>query len=237
MHGKGGSPTGLMSPLVQYLQEQGFVVLSLDMPWSGRRTYNADVAAAQVQVEEALNQLRAKAVTRVFLAGHSQGGVFALHLGGVLPVDGVIAIAPGGNVGSPIYAEKIGADRARAKEMLDAGLGAQVESFGDYEGSKGTSRVATSAANYWSWFDPQGAMNQERALRAIPASVPVLYLAPTQDYPALSRNNPYLFSLLAKNPLTRMETPVATHLQAPRDTAPRVSQWIQEVMRSLPVAP
>lgn len=234
MHGKGGNPAGLMTPLVQHLEEQGFMVVSLDMPWSGRRGYNAEVAAAQAQVDGALNQLRAKGATHVFVAGHSQGGIFALHLGGVLTVDGVIAIAPGGNVASPIYEEKIGADRERAKAFVDAGQGAQIASYGDYEGGRGVFRVTTKSDIYWSWFDPQGAMNQERALRAIPAQLPVLYLAPTMDYPALLRANPGYFSLLPKHPLTRWATPSTSHMQAPRDAAPLIAQWISEVMRATP---
>ena len=71
-------------------------------------------------------------------------------------------------------------------------------------------------------------------MRAVKPGLPVLYLAPTMDYPVLVRLNPGYFSLLPKHPLTRMETPVASHMQAPRDTAPQIAQWIAEVMRATP---
>ena len=38
--------------------------------------------------------MRAKGATRLFVAGHSQGGLFAVHYAGQHKVDGVIAIAP-----------------------------------------------------------------------------------------------------------------------------------------------
>src|SRR4051794_919699 len=82
MHGKGGSPTRFVSELASALQDQGVLVANLDMPWSGSRNYDVDTAAAEKQVQEALDGMRAKGATKLFVAGHSQGGIFALHVGG-----------------------------------------------------------------------------------------------------------------------------------------------------------
>ena len=103
MHGKGGSPTGYVSGLAAALEQKGYVVANLEMPWSAKREYDADVDAADREVDAALASLRAKGAGKVFVAGHSQGGLFAIHYGGGHPVDGIIAIAPGGNVANPIY--------------------------------------------------------------------------------------------------------------------------------------
>ena len=74
MHGKGGSPTARhMTPFVTGLESKGFLVANLEMPWSGRREYDVDVAAAEQQVTAALNELRSKGAKKVFVAGHSQG--------------------------------------------------------------------------------------------------------------------------------------------------------------------
>ena len=58
---------------------------------------------------------------RIFVAGHSQGGVYALHYGSTHAVDGVIAIAPGGNVGSPAYRKEVGASVAQARSLVADG--------------------------------------------------------------------------------------------------------------------
>ena len=123
MHGKGGSPSKHVAGLAAGFEARGYLVANLEMPWSGRRSYDAPVAAAEDQVESALAELRAKGAVRLFIAGHSQGGLFALYFGGRHPVDGVIAIAPGGNAASPGFREKLGASVARARELIAAGKG------------------------------------------------------------------------------------------------------------------
>lgn len=230
MHGKGGAPDSrVMAPLASALEAQGVLLRNLEMPWSARRGYDADVASAEAQVAQALAELKAQGAQRLFVAGHSQGGLFALHLAALWPLDGVVALAPGGNVGASIYAQKLGAERDHAKALVDAGQGDSSAVFADYEGSKGVTPVRTRADWYWSWFDPLGAMNQELALRAVRPGTPVLYVAPTQDYPALRAANPGFFALLPPGPFTRFEQPVSSHLQLPREAAALVLAWLLEV--------
>ena len=82
MHGKGGSPQRLVLELAKGLEAKGFLVANLEMPWSGRRNYDVPVAKGEEEVETALAGLRAKGAKKVFVSGHSQGGVFTLHLAG-----------------------------------------------------------------------------------------------------------------------------------------------------------
>ena len=44
MHGKGGTPTKWVEPLASGLEQKGYLVANLEMPWSGRRDYDEDVA-------------------------------------------------------------------------------------------------------------------------------------------------------------------------------------------------
>ncbi len=228
MHGKGGRPDGLVAELAVSLAGRGMQVRNLEMPWSGRRNYDVAPEAAEAEVAQALEELRRSGAQRLFLVGHSQGGLYALHLGARLSLAGVVAVAPGGNVAANIYEQQIGAHRARARELVAAGRGAEVQSFADYEGSKGTNEVRTRADVYWAWFDPAGAMNQERALRALPAQLPVLYVAPTGDYPALRRVNPGLFALLPSQPLTRYLQPDTNHARAPMFAREAIADWLIE---------
>jgi predicted esterase len=82
MHGKGGSPTKYVSELASSLEGKGYLVANLEMAWSGRRNYDVSVSAAEKEVELALASLRSKGAQELFVAGHSQGGMFALHFGG-----------------------------------------------------------------------------------------------------------------------------------------------------------
>lgn len=229
MHGKGGRPDRYVSLLAEGLERRGFMVANLEMPWSGRREYDADVATAVEQVTAALNELRAKGAKKVFVAGHSQGGVFALHYASRQPLDGVIPIAPGGSVDSQVYRQNVGSAVDRARKMVADGKGGERGEFLDYEGSKGVSTVHTTAAIYLTWFDPDGAMNQGKSSRALPAALPVLYIAPRNDYPGLIRIKSSMFGALPSNPLTRMADIDSDHLNAPRNSIDEIARWIAEV--------
>ena len=229
MHGKGGSPSKHVAELASALESKGSLVANLEMPWSGRRHYDAPVAAAEAEVETALGELRRKGATRLFVAGHSQGGLFALYLGGRHPVDGIIAIAPGGNVASPSYREKLGGSVARARELIAAGKANQPAWFLDLEGSKGTYAIACTPANYLSWFDPDGALDESRAVRAVDPKVPVLFIAPQGDYAPLRNSKQAMFTALPANPLTRLYEPDASHIEAPSASIEEIARWTAEV--------
>jgi len=229
MHGKGGLPDGLTLELAVFLESRGILVANLEMPWSSRRDYDGDVAAGEKQVADALDGLRARGAAKVFIAGHSQGAVFALHLGGKLPVDGVIAIAPGGNVGSAVFREKLGGHVQQAATLIAQGKGAERHRFSDYEGSRGVTPLTATAAVYHAWFDPEGAMNQMDAIRRLDARTPVLYIVPTSDYAGLLKVKQPMFDALPRNPLTKLYEPGANHKQAPTASREEIARWIAEV--------
>jgi len=229
MHGKGGGPTGLVSSLAEGLERKGYRVANLQMPWSGKREYDVSVAAAEQEVSAAIDRLRSDGAARVFLAGHSQGGVFGLHYAAKHPLDGLIIIAPGGNVGTRFYQGKVGASVDGARSLVASGKGDERGEFADFEGSKGISTVHSTAAIYLTWFDPDGAMNQMNSTRALPASLPVLHVAPTGDYPALTRVKQTMFKALPGNPLTRLYEPNADHRGAPAASLEEIARWTAEV--------
>ena len=229
MHGKGGSPSRLVSGLAAALAQKGFLVENLEMPWSGRREYDVPVDAADKEIEAAFEGMRAKGASKFFVVGHSQGGIFALHYAATHPVNGVVAIAPGGSVASPVFRKEVGAAVERARKLVEEGRGGEKTRFVDYEGSRGTLAVFAPAASYLSWFDAEGAMNQVKSSKAMSPQVPVLYVAPTNDYPALSRSKEAMFAALPSNPLSRMVEPVSSHLEAPAAARDPIAGWISEV--------
>lgn len=229
MHGKGGAPTKHVADLASQLQSQGFLVANLDMPWSGRREYDVDVAAAEAEVETAMAALRKAGAQKIFVAGHSQGGLFALYFGGKHAVDGVVAMAPGGHTGNITYREKLGDTVDRARQQLASGKGQEKQPFQDFETARGIYPVVTTAHNYLSWFDPEGAMNQAKALKALPATLPVLWIAPTGDYPGLLKVKQQMVDALPKNPQTRVLEPTTSHLGAPSAAVPSIVEWTRKV--------
>ncbi len=231
MHGKGGGPGKHVAELAASLERHGFLVANLEMPWSGRRKYDLDVCAAEAEVEAAFTSFRQKGVSKVFIVGHSQGGVFAFYFGGKHHVDGVVAIAPGGNVGSPFFRNKLAEPVELARRLVAEGKGDEKYRLSDYEGAKGIFPVVSAPAVYLTWFDPEGAMNQSLAMGSIKPDTPVLFIAPTNDYPDLVRTKHAMFGLLAKHPLTTLYEPNSTHLNGPTASAQKIEQWIDVVIK------
>jgi pimeloyl-ACP methyl ester carboxylesterase len=229
MHGKGGSPNRFIHDLASTLERNDILVANLEMPWSGKRHYDADVAAAEKQVQEALDALRTKGATRLFVAGHSYGGTFAFYLGGRLPVDGVIAIAPGGASEARVVRIQLGDSLAQARKFVAEGKGSQRVELSDYEGSRGTYPITTVPAAYVTWFDPEGAMNQGKSLKALKPDMPVLYVSPSDDYPGLLKGRSTISGSLPRNAHTRRYEPSSDHLNAPRNSADEIVKWVRLV--------
>jgi alpha-beta hydrolase superfamily lysophospholipase len=230
MHGKGGSPTKHVSDLASSLKGDGYLVANLEMPWSGSRNYDVGVGDGVKEVETALAGLRGQGAQKVFVAGHSQGGLFALHVGGKVAMDGVIAIAPGGNVASKDFRGKLGEYVEQARAMIAEGKGDEKTRFYDYESSKGVYPITTTPAIYAGWFDPDGAMNQSSAAANVGFNVPVLYVGPTRDYPGLVRIKRTTFAALPENSLHRLYEPDASHLEAPSASREEIVRWIGDVL-------
>ena len=227
MHGKGGSPTKHVAELASFLEDKGYLVANIEMPWSGRRDYDVDVGAAEEEVEAALAELRRKGAKKLFVAGHSQGGLFALHCGGTHAIDGVVAITPGGNVANQIFRQNLGESVEQARKLVAEGKGDEKTRFLDFEGSRGTSPVISTPAAYFSWFRPDGAMNQSIASKRV--KVPVLFIAPTGDYPGLRRIKQRMFDALPRHPLTKLYEPDSTHLGAPSASRDEILRWTSQV--------
>ena len=229
MHGKGGSPAKHVAELASALRKKGILVANLEMPWSGRRSYDGNVSTAQRLVELALNSLRDKGAQKLFVAGHSQGGLFALYLGGKIVVDGIIAIAPDGNVANSTYREIPGSYVELVHELIDGGKGEEKAYFCDYEGSRGTFSVYTAPAAYLSWFDPDGAMNETKAVINMNPDIPVLFIGPTNDYPGLLKVKQSMFDSLPRNQLSKLYEPNSSHLGAPSASVEEIIQWTEAV--------
>jgi pimeloyl-ACP methyl ester carboxylesterase len=234
MHGKGGSPAGSVAKLARGLEAKGYLVESLDMPWSRRRDYDVPPDRAEEEVVAALSALRAKGAQKVFVAGHSQGGGFALHLAGKIAADGFIAVSPGGDVGNMVFREQLGGTVAQARQLVAEGKGDQRTNLQDYEGAKGKYPIETTPALYLAWFDAESAMNIQRAARAAKPEIPILWIVAKNDYPGLRRTMIPLFEKLPRHPLTRLYEPNSDHLGTPAAAVDEIVRWTNEVAKTSP---
>jgi pimeloyl-ACP methyl ester carboxylesterase len=228
MHGKGGQPGKYVDQLASAFERAGFQVANLEMPWSGRRQYDVSMSGGVDEITQALDAMRAKGARKVFVAGHSQGGLFALHYAGLHRVDGVLPIAPGGQVDVPSFVDKLSSHVEKARQMVDEGRGGEKAAFADFEGSRGTNVITTTAAIYLDWFDPKGA-HTTVAYKRVKEGTPVLYVAPVRDYPGLIKSKHQNFGGLPPHPKTRMYEPDSEHLNAPAAAAEEAIMWIRQI--------
>jgi len=232
MHGKGGSPNKFVNGLADALAEKGYVVANIEMPWSKNREYDVDTVAADAQIDKAIADLRAKGAQKVFVIGHSQGGAFAIHYASTHKVDGLVPIVPGGNPGSRLFRAKLGKMVNKARKLVEAGKGDEKTNLKDFEGSKGYFSVYTTPKIYLTWFDPEGAMNYGNAIQNISKDLPVLFVEATDDYPGLRKFNMNVYDDLARNKLTRLYEPNASHIGAPDASIGEIEKWTTEVANS-----
>ena len=230
MHGKGGLPTKHVAELASGLEAKGHQVANIEMPWSGNRNYDVDTAGAEAEIDQALTRLRAKGASRLFVAGHSQGGAFAFYYGSKHAVDGIISIAPGASTASPVFREKLAESMEEARKLIADGKGGETARLQDFESSKGTYVVVCKPDNYVSWFGPDGAMNMMKSIRNMRPETPVLLVVPKNDYPGLLKFKQATFDALPRTPRTRLYEPDATHTGAPAASRDEVSRWMMEVV-------
>jgi dienelactone hydrolase len=234
MHGKGGMPARHVSDLASSLAEKGYLVANLEMPWSGRRNYDVPIHAAEGEIESAFAALKSKGAQKLFIAGHSLGGQFALYFGGRQRVDGVIAMAPGGSVSSPILRKELADSLAQARKLVADGKGDEPTSLRDFEAARGAYRIHTVPSAYVTWFDPDGPMNMSFVTGNMSSQIPVLFVVPTNDYPILLKTKQAVFGALPRHPLTRLYEPNASHLGAPGASVEEIARWITEVVNAKP---
>lgn len=230
LHGN-GHPTKNIESLASYLKSNNILVSTPEMPFSSNRDYDKSVEDAVAQVNEAISRLKEQGANKIVISGHSKGGIFALYYATQNPVDGLIAIAPGGSSASKELWKKIGDSIKKAKKMVKSGKGDKVSSFKNYEGTQGVIPINTTAASYFSWFKKKGAMNSKRSARNLSSEVPVLWIVPTNDYKGLRKFNTEVFDLLPKNPKTKFIQPSADHKSAPIKSKDEILAWISEITK------
>ena len=145
MHGKWDRPPTAVTDLARVLGSNGYIVVTPEMPWSGQRLYDVDYPAALVEIEAAVQSLRARPVRRVIVAGPSFGANAAIaYAGSGRELDGVIAIAPGHVPDVSGFRNTVASSVERAKAMIAEGKAAGQADFTDL--NQGRTRTIRTTA-------------------------------------------------------------------------------------------
>ncbi|HWR05070.1 MAG TPA: alpha/beta fold hydrolase, partial [Humidesulfovibrio sp.] len=230
LHGKYGAPDRHISGLAASLREAGHLVATPEMPWSKRRAYNAGFLEALAEVDRAVLELRAKGATAVVVGGHSLGGNAALAYAARYPgVAGVLCLAAAHTPDIGRQLEVSAASVIKARELVAAGKGDTRASFTDLNMGK-PHEMIISAADYLSYYDPEGPAVMPRSAALLKAPVPILWVAGSRD--PLSRPGPgYAFERAPAHPLSRYVVVEADHLDTPEASTALALEWLKVLAR------
>jgi esterase/lipase len=224
LHGKSGSPSRHVPSLVSALEAKGYLVSVPTMAWAGTRMYDATFDQAMAEIDREADALRRKGAKWIVVAGHSMGANAALGYGASREsVHGVIALAPGHAPESATFANRLGADVKRARELVAAGKAKAQQSFSDVNQGRAFSVMATPEA-YLSWFDPEGTAVMPKSAAALKQSTALLVVEGSRD--RLARGRGYIFDQAPAHPKNRFVTIDADHLEVPTVAIDEVAGWL-----------
>lgn len=228
MHGKWGNPGNVMR-LADTLQGSGYLTANIEMPWSGRRAYDAGAAGFVAEIDTAIQALRDKGATNIILIGHSLGAAGGLHYVTRKPVDGFIAIAPGHAPEGERLAAMFAASVAKAKAMVAKGEGDEKSWFDDFNTGNRSKQVSMAAKVYLDFFDPQGPMNFTANIGKILPGTNFLWLAPTGEEPGLKGLTARAMSLMPATVKFQKIEIDAGHMNALDRSGEVVLAWIRDL--------
>ena len=227
MHGKWGGPRFLdgfaraMAPACE--------AKSIEMPWSGRRAYDAGYPAALQEISAQIKAFRAQGYRRVLLAGHSFGANAALaYMAEIGDADGIIAMAPGH---SPRYMYDSGMVRSAVNEARAAAAGGRAEDkvkLNDM--NQGQRRDFNLPAQILlSYFEPDGWGHMPATAARFKQAVPFLWVIGNTD-PLFAAGENFAYAKAPPHPRSRYLVVTAGHKDTPEVATAQILQWVQQTI-------
>ena len=230
LHGKQDEPPYAVQPLAAALRAAGHLVETPEMPWSLRRDFDAAHEEALAEIAEVANGLRRRGARRIVVGGHGLGGNTALAFAASgAQVDGLLLVAPAHVPESPDFARPVAADVNRARELVAAGNGAGRALFHDTN-HRSWRPVSTTAAIYWSYYNPDGTAAMSRSARGLRHPLPVLWVYGSRDVLRIE-GGALFFDLLPPHPLSRRESLWTPFGGTPRAAADVALEWLKLIER------
>jgi pimeloyl-ACP methyl ester carboxylesterase len=225
LHGKGGSPTSGIEGLTEALRKEGALVETPELPWSGRRIYDATYDQAMAEIDLAVQKLKWAGANKIVIAGHSLGANGAIGYGARREgLAAVIALAPGHLPEAWALRIRTKGAIARAKKLVADGKGDVPGSFPDLAQGLPFSVRATPNV-YLSMFDPEGPAVMPKNAAAM-GNVPFLWIVGVGD-PIFLHGKDYAFDLGAKNPKSRYVVIPGLHLTTPFQARRTIIDWLK----------
>lgn len=228
MHGKWGNP-GQLGAFAGSMERSGYLTENIEMPWSGRRAYDAGADGFVAEIDAAIQALKAKGATKIVLIGHSLGAAGGLHYVTRKPVDGFIAIAPGHAPEGERLAAMFAASVAKARAMVAKGEGDEKAGFDDFNTGNRTKQVKMTAKVYLDFFDPNGPMNFTANVSKILPGTNFLWAAPSGEEPGLKALTTRAVSLMPAAVKFKKVEIEAEHMNAPEKSVEVALAWIRDL--------
>lgn len=229
MHGKWGNPSGTMLNLARKLGQEGFLVSSPEMPWSGARLYDKGVDDAMAEIDSAVKALRDKGAKKIFVAGHSLGAAAVVRYGTRSTVDGFIVLAPGHFPESQNFRNQLARSLKKAQEMVQEGNANDKAWFDDLNTGSRAKSVRTTAKIYLDYFGPDGPMNFQKNIAALQPGVPILWVVGTEEEKGLRQMGDRGHTKIPSNPGNKYVEVNSDHMNAPGKAIEPVIAWIKEI--------
>ncbi len=229
MHGKWDQPNGHISDFASAMERAGLLVVSPEMTWSGRRSYDAGVAAMENEIDAAVGQLRQRGARTIIVAGHSFGAAGAVRYAGRHKMDGVVALAPGHYPEGSYFANLTAKSRSKAQALLDAGQPNETGWFDDPNSGGRLKQVSMSARTYLDFFDPAGPMNFGNNAAVVLPGTAVLWVSGQAEETGLRNMAGRVFDRLPKTLAARQVEVSGGHLETPSNSASVVLDWIRSL--------
>jgi len=230
MHGKWGNPDQLMG-FVDSMRASGYLTENIEMPWSGRRSYDTGTDGLVGEIDAAIRTLKDKGATKIVLVGHSLGAAGGLHYVTRRPVDGFIAIAPGHSPEGTRLAAMFAASVAKARDMVAKGEGGEKTLFDDFNTGNRTKQINMAARVYLDFFDPNGPMSFMDNVGKILPGTNMLWVAPTgEDAGLKGLTNRAAAAMPSTVKFKKVEVD-AEHMNAPGKSVEVALDWIRETLK------
>lgn len=226
LHGKWGNPQGIA--FTGRKLEGECKVETPEMPWSGRRLYDAAYPAALADLAERVKKLRAEGFTRIVLAGHSFGVNGALaYMAEIGDADAVIAYAPG-------HRPDLFYERGNTREAVDAaralvaqGKGSESMRFDDVnQGQRRNLRLPAEVM--LSYFDPSGLGDMSASAARFKKAVPVLMVVGNGD-PIAPHARSLLYDRLPPHAASQYLEVQAGHGDTPDVAIAQTIEWLRRL--------
>ncbi|MDA7946760.1 MAG: alpha/beta hydrolase [Hyphomicrobiaceae bacterium] len=229
MHGTKGhsGPKSYLAPLLRSFRKAGILYVAPDMPWSRRRHLSKTVEGSLIEIDKAVETLKARGATKIVVGGQSHGATAAMAYGGHRKgLAGILVIAPGHIPSKMGWQRRMDYDYVRAGTLIEKGKGKKKTSF--KSAGKRVFTFRTTPEIYFSWYEPDGPTNYQANAMKMEQGTALFWIQGKDD--KINPHGEYLaFAHAPKNPKNKYVIVKGGHLATPRIGASQIVAWLKSL--------